>query len=735
MHTRFLALAALGCTLPAFAVEPTLAQAGFTGLGITPTAQLLGWGRMGYAYDNQLPGIPRDPTGHNHVVGFGFWPNLEFAGRLATNSSNVSCFGSPGCGARDLSGSGKLAIPLDAAGRWHGALGATDVGGAATYYRTFYGVVTFDNGPFQASAGAARRSGNGIQGSRSPLDGPFASLAWQPLPLVRGHVEYADGQAWAGVRLFAPDAWVPAGWQASIGVNQRLSGTNLTERSWVSATLSLPLYRTPTTPARTPALAAAPMAPVTPAPTPSAQASAQPTNSGLVAPLQVPAAPPQAPATAVDDALLRKLADTLQARGLEDIGIGRAPDGTVAVRANNGSYQANMADGVGAALGAIAATLGDSRAGYRLLVTQRQLPVVGVTGQADCLREWIATGGNACTAGQLSTPASAGLQSLHAGVQWLVERQAPAWQRLRVGISPALRTAIGTEVGALDYSIGAIVGAELPLWAGATVDAAVSVPLAHTSDFDRGQVFGNRRVRSGAERIAFTQTLRLPVERWLAFGQPQPAGDAPSAWTAQLTAGRIGGIYDGVLGGLRWEPGDGRHRLSAQGGMFSNNRDGQADNPWPGLVTAKPLLGSYRYSFMPTRTDLEATAGQFMNNDRGLQLAVRQWFDDVTVGVTYKRTRYINDTRTAQLLGVELTLPIGPRQDWQAGRHLQFGGTPRFEHRVETTVRTGVGGNPIRPGRGVSPPTPDLNDFANSDRSGLAWWQDNVRRVREAAAR
>ncbi|HSV78247.1 MAG TPA: hypothetical protein VLK85_03450, partial [Ramlibacter sp.] len=42
--------------------QTTLTQAGYTGLGITPNAHLLGWGRLEFAYDNQLPGNPRDPS-------------------------------------------------------------------------------------------------------------------------------------------------------------------------------------------------------------------------------------------------------------------------------------------------------------------------------------------------------------------------------------------------------------------------------------------------------------------------------------------------------------------------------------------------------------------------------------------------------------------------------------------------------------------------------------------------
>src|SRR5665647_2531397 len=106
----------------------TLTQAGYTGLGLTPNALLLGWGRAEFTYDNQLPGVVKNPTGHNFVVGFGLLPYLEVAGRLATNTINSNCF-TQGCGTRDLSASTKIGFGLDPAYHWRIAAGATDIGG------------------------------------------------------------------------------------------------------------------------------------------------------------------------------------------------------------------------------------------------------------------------------------------------------------------------------------------------------------------------------------------------------------------------------------------------------------------------------------------------------------------------------------------------------------------------------------------------------------------------------
>ncbi len=726
--------------LPAAAVQTTMTSAGYTGLGLTPNAHLLGWGYLEGAYDNQLPGIVGsarrgvvdNPTGHNYVLGFGLLPNLEISGRLATNSLQDSCIGAPGCGVRDLSAAGKVAIGLDAANRWRIAAGATDIGGAVTYFRTYYGVLTYNDGPFEASGGLARRSGPGRNGSRSPLDGPFAAAALQPIPLVRGHIEYADGNAWAGVRVFAPANWLPEGWSLSAGANARLNDNNLTERTWYSASLSIPLYKAPSMPGRKeaplPALqpgqqplpayeARIPAPPPAPAPEPATPQAAAP----------APAPRPIQPAT---DTQLHALADALEAKGLDDIWIGRMDDGTVAIRANNAAYAWNSADALGAALGAVARSLSETRSGYRLILTERQVPLVAVTGQADCLREWIETPANTCTAGQLSTPGTLPLEPLHDGARWVVQKQKPAWQTVRVRVSPVLRTTVGTEVGAFDYAVGANVAAQLPLWAGASVDAGVNLPIAESDDFERGRVFFNRRIASGLERLSFTQTLRVPLERVMSPGQGLRWN--PSALTAQATVGRIGSYYDGALGELRWEPGEGRHRFSAQAGAFRNNEFEGGRGPLGSLRRANPLLASYRYSVMATRTDLEATAGQFLHNDRGLQFGLKQWFADTSVSVYYRRSAF-EGQRTRQVAGITLSLPIGPRRDWNPVPHVQVGGTPRFSHSVETTVREPSGGNPQAFGTGLRPPVAGLNDTFNSDRSGLAYFEDNTRRIRDAA--
>jgi hypothetical protein len=721
---------------PVAAVDTTLTAAGFTGLGITPNAHLLSWGRFEGSYDNDLPGVAANPRGHNFVGGFGLLPNLEVAGRIASNTMQSNCF-SEGCGARDLSASAKLGIGLDANNRYRLAVGAADIGGHVTYFRSVYGVISFDEGPVEINAGLAHRSGAGVNGSKSPLNGPFAAAALQPLPWIRGHVEYSDRNAWTGASLFAPNAWLPEGWAAYIRANIRLTRSELTSRSALGAGVSIPLYKVPTLPSTAPRIALPTLAPgQLPDPSYEARRLAPPLEPlSPVPPAAV--APPPSPANGLaatqalpaPDVRLEAIATALQRKGLEDIWVGRMPDNTIAVRVNNASYNWNSADALGATLGVLAQGLSFAHAGYRLILTQRQIPLVAVTGQADCLRQWISRQGEACTAGQLSTPGTGALEPLHDGVTWVVKGLQPSSRTLRVAISPALRTKVATEVGVLDYSIGANVGLALPLWQGASVELRRDVPLANSNDYAPGAVFGNSRIRNKTERFALTQTVRLPLERWLAPGSDlQALRWGLGGVTAQGSIGRFGTDYDGVHGAVRWEPGEGRHRLSAQAGYFHNSSFGTPGASFPTLRTATPLLAEYRYNVAPTRTYVEATGGQFMNNDRGLQIGMRQWFSDLSVGVYVRRTSFSGVPRS--FAGMEISVPIGPRRDFEPVGHVQVTGTPRFSHAIETVVGQG---NVVATGYGILPPVPSLESTFNSDRAGLAYFEDNIRRIRDAA--
>ena len=692
--------------------QSALSAGGFTGWSVTPSAKVQGWGTASLAYDNELVGGPvtqrYGTSGSNLIVGFGLLPNLEVSGRIASSTLNTNCY-SDDCGIRDLSANVKVGAPLDRNGLWHIAAGVTDVGGQTGNFRSVYSVLTYSPDPLDLSVGYGRRTTKALDGSGSPLNGLFGSAAYRPFGWLQTHVEYADSKAWAGARLFAPADWIPAGWTAYLGLNARLNGSDKTARSWLSAGVTIPLYKVPE--ARVANRAA---------PTP---------DSVVVTAESLPARSlPATSAEPVTDEQLRDLADALKLKGFEDISVGRAPDGAIAVRVNNASYNVNTVDGLGAALGVVARSLEAQRAGYRLVLTQRQLDIVGVTGQADCLAEWIALGPAHCTAGQLYTPGTTDIGGLLAEASWVVEGSAPSWTTPRVILQPVLRSAVATEYGVLDHSLALRATLQQPLWRGAWAEVAHNSPLHDSDDYRQGEAFGQSRFVEQTDRYMVHQMFRVPVERLLGKNKaPTGAMWGVNAVTAHVAAGRIDANYRGAYGEVRWEPGEGRHRLQAEGGRFERIQAYGTTLP----AHSRPLLASYRYAYSPTRTYGEITAGQFLYNDRGVRFGIKQWFDDVAVTLYVRRTKFDWASAPRTSAGIELSIPLTPRKDMSPTYPVQVTGNPRWSHGIETVVREAS--NSLSTTQGVNPNVSTLDRTFNSDRSGLVYFEDNMTRVRNAA--
>ncbi|CAN0506859.1 unnamed protein product, partial [Phaeothamnion confervicola] len=172
------------------------------------------------------------------------------------------------------------------------------------------------------------------------------------------------------------------------------------------------------------------------------------------------------------------------------------------------------------------------------------------------------------------------LEALHDGVQWLVTNAQPSWKTVRLALSPVLSTMEGTEFGAFDYSAGTRLSILQPLWRGASAELGLQQEIVRSEDFRSTGIFSGQRVRNGVDRLAFTQTWRVPLENWL--GQSDALTMRRwglAALTAEGTAGRFGGAFDGALAALRWEPGEGQHRLNLQVGRFRNARFGEVGAP------------------------------------------------------------------------------------------------------------------------------------------------------------
>lgn len=749
-------LVGLSVSQPSSAQQSVMSAAGYTGLSVTPTANLLPWGSLGVSYDNEIVGGPTagktyskyGTSGHNVVVGFGLLPFLEISGRMSTNKIQTNCY-TDNCGLRDLSFNFKSGIALDEDGRIKIAVGANDFGGNANFFRTLYGVATYSPSNFDLSAGYARKS-MGLIGGTTPLDGFFGSVAYRPWGWLQTHIEYDAGNAWAGARVFAPSDWLPLGWGVSVGVNMRVHGDDKGARSWFNVGLSVPLYKVPETRyTRTERARVYSTDSVVSEPIPELPASApigvrtfsslglsesEPlTGTVQVATNSEPGLSSASPSVKivaeVPDEVLDGLAFSLKEKGFEDIYVGRMPTGAIAIQINNATYNVNTADGLGVALGVVARHLGTYRAGYRLVLTQRQIAIVGVAGQADCLADWIAMKAPRCVAGTLHTPGTDQVASLVKGAQWKISGSSASWKTARFIFQPVLSTSVATEYGVLDYSAGIRSTIQQPLWQGAYLEWSHVSPVTETSDFKPNAVYGSDRIVNVTDKVLLHQVMRVPLEYLFGEGNAEMASRwGATALNAHIAAGRINSDYRGLYGELRWEPFEGRHRFSVEGGRFE--RMAAYDYYLP--RESRSALASYRYSFAPTKTDFEVTLGQYLYNDRGGQFLITQWFDDVALNLYLRRTKYEYEKQSRTFAGVEIVIPLTPRKDMNPNYHVQVTGPARWAYGIETKVG---GTNFISTSQGLFPGAAVLDRTFNADRASMAYFEDNMARIRSAASR
>ena len=698
-------------------VVPGLSAVGAAGAALTPSAAPLAPGQLLLGYDTALPGLRMAPRGHNIGLAVGLLPGLELSGRLATNDLQCNAYGlgTNPCRQplqRDLSASFKLGHRFTHPA-WPGwglaaSVGATDLGGAATNYRSWYGVLGVDHGPWAATAGLA----HGVSAT-SPLDGGFASLQWRAAEWLQLQAEAIGSRQWVGARLMLPARWQSAGVQPWLALQHSLQADDLTPRQWWAVGLSLALGHPGAGPARAPvADAAAPARPVAPggvvaeAATPAVAVPAQPPRARALA--SGPFAAPEGPAWAAT------LASQLAAAGFEDVSVGLGAARLV-VDAENSGYQWNNLDALGVALGLVSRSAAPAPGVVDLRLRQRGIVVLRAVGGAACIADWLRGADRCDDGGTLRLLAGARAQADVAEAAWWVHRQRAAFGRPRLLLSPDIDSRVGTEYGTLDASVGLNLQLQLPLWRGASADVAYVHALGHSADYDAGGPFADFRIDSQLYRVMLHQAV-----------------DIAPGLAARVAAGRLFKRLDGGLVELRWQPGDGAHRVAVEAARFNHR---QVD------FVKQSAMGSYRWFMAPLQTAVEVQGGRFWHGDRGAMGVLRHWFGDVSVALYLRRSRFEPDapalyspygSRFVNAAGVEFSFPLTPRRE-HVGQWLQLRGAERFSYGVASVVGQ-KNTNFLTPWFGRFAPVPLglAGSVDNSDRGSQAYLESNLGRVREA---
>lgn len=692
-----------------------LAPTAYTAAINSPTADVLPWGGAGLSLTNSNPERARQqPAGSFGSVnaGVGLLPGLELVGRLAyegdldCNMLLNSCSG----GQRDLSLSAKYQLPIELPLDTRLALGFTDYGGAATSYRSYYGVATSTWGPLDLSLGYGKP-----KSAAALLDGGFGSVVLRLDDHWATALEHDSREARLGLnytRALTRDL----GFQ--LGVSRKLTDVSAQQPWQMSAALNIMLGR--------------------PVPEPLREArrsaeSLEPVASGDKRALPVlPAAAPVVSSTPEAVAL------SLHQRGFSQIQVRYWPasgdqPALWKIDAEPRRWRQSQIDAMGQALASWLALQGKAADGSRpadellLSLTWQREPVLHAYTSAACLDGWI-NGWSRCALGDQSDLAYGRALELHrelAGMGARLNRvkarlQQPAQTVSNIAgepswlpqfeIGPGLRYNLGTEVGLLDYSVALEVGTEVSLadlapglfWQG-----VLSAPLAHSDNYDDGAPFaGNRH-----PKLAFDSSL-------LSWWKPLTHGVA-----AQASAGYIDRRYKGGMVDAAWMNGDGRLRLSATTGSFEHDTTGLRQNP---------VLGSARWSLVPGAWQLEATVGRFLGGDTGYRLSSNHWFGDTQIKLYYRDSQGESATPQAaqhKFIGASINLPLGPKAAHALGP-VTVRGTDRLALGLETKVAEvdnnltyGYGETP-RARHGV------LSDVTDHDRNGQVDLLAQYRRLR-----
>jgi hypothetical protein len=667
------ALAALAGT--AAQAQPLTSQ-GPTGVGLVPTALVQRPGAFTFDYSNAMPGAP-DPKGHNFLFGMGLTDWLEVNMRLATNTVqcdwyNELCY-KPG-EIRDLSGSFKLQVPMPLPRAWglSAAVGAVDVGGAASFFTSHYAVLTRRWTDAELSVGMARG-----QVPTALLEGPMVAFTvhpWKPLTLS---VQQVHGLRTAHAVVTQP---IPGTlMSAYIGGTRVLSDTarSPTHTSqWAQLGLSMPL------------------------------GGRMGERSHF---RQDDHAHRTVRALAVADLL-----PALRAQKLGQAAVRRLADGSMVVAIENTHFPLDVLDALGVALGVLAGLPEKEVPQVTVEISSRGLPVVQAQASVRCLREWLE---HNAYCGDLEFAAMthrAPLQARAASRPW--------WSiagRPDVVLTPLVSSTIGTEVGAFDADFGVNANLIVPLWKGASFDYAYNFQLEQpTKAFRKGGLFADSRLLEGKVRHMMHQVLEVPqLNTYL-----------------RASVGTGFAVFEGRHFESLTTSTNGRHRLALSRGSFYGPYELDPLFKLPLLDIPRERtyrLARYRYAWDDrARVTTEVTTGKFFNGDEGTAVLTRFHHGDASYAAYIRRSKMPDRDRPVAFAGFQFSIPLTFRRSVGPSA-FSLRGTTDFQYSIESKV--GERDNLITRSYGEVPLFGEhLARLLNRDRNGQAYFDSTRWRIRDA---
>ena len=671
------------------AAEIQVSPNGYSGLGVVPSAATLPVGSALVSFDPTLPGA-KNTLGYNTQIGFGLYEGLELVGRLATNDQKCNMYKAGACPKdmiRDFSASLKWSLPID----WlksHDAslaVGMNDVGGAASYFKSYYVVGSKRLGAFDLTVGQAK-----AMGDWALLSGGFGSLGYRPTDWSSVSVQRVGQNSWVSASAQSPIPFTQA--SGYVTVNRRLTDAPLTEKNWVGVGVSMPLDASA-----------------------GAQKSVNATASKYSAPNK------SISNRLVESRQPQDLAAALKAQGFFNPKLGRTKDSLV-VQIENTAYAWNVMDAAGVALGVVASTHGSTGKpeNFEINITTRGIAQVQMTGEAACVKRWLEAG-EVCPnlsvrsllqrGGTLSAQPGTGSNQVGDTIEWSTDKNwLSGWSfRPEIVISPTLVSTIGTEYGSFDMDMGANINTIVPLWTGAVIETNRVKPLGiGTHGFEKGGVFYGSRLQPLTNRTLLHQLVSVPTLNT----------------QARISYGTAYNVWQGHQIETSTQSDNGRHRLGLTKGDFKN--DALAYNN-----EKKYELATYRYAHddrMSTVTEI--TQGKFWGGDRGWIVGQRFWHGDTALNIYIRRSRMTDASPLVSFAGIQFSIPLTPRQN-RGLENVALRGVNQWTYTLETKIFDRD--NRITGGYGEIPKVGDsLMQYFNRDRTSTRYLESGLVRAKSA---
>jgi len=649
-----------------------LSPHGASGFGLAPSATVMTTGSVVVGNGSSIPGAEQE-KGYNTQVGFGLYENVEVVARLATQNLKCDMYMLGACPTgmiRDFSGSLKLGFPL----KWLQdnnaavAIGATDVGGAAAYFKSYYLVAEKNVGDAKFTLGRAKSSA-----IYPIMSGNFYAFDYRFSDFARAGVQKMGDQTWTSVGLSSPIA--NSGLGATLTFNQRLDDKSAPNKTSVSWTVSLPLDQ-------------------------GVNKLKSKNGSSETVEKQI---------TNEKTFERADLPEHLKESGFYKTKVGLSSNGNNRVEVDSASYAWNVLDAAGVALGIVSRTFAQANAKNQieLVVTTRGIAQLVVSGEASCIKRWLEM---AVVCGSLEIKSLLQSALSDAESQLVDQPESRSWSfRPELIISPAITSAIGTEASAFDMDLGANINLVLPLWTGATVEQNRLEPLGvGTRGFEQGGVFYGARIKAVTNRSLLHQLLSFPSLNT----------------QVRLTAGRAYTTWDGRQVETSTQTNNGRHKFGLISGDFKN------DLALGGAEKSYRLM-SYRYAYDDQqKTMTELTNGKFWGGDKGWNISQKFWHGDTAISVYMRRSRMSEAAPLVSFAGLQISLPFTPRVN-KSFEFFNLKGSSQWSYTIETKILEKdnyiVGGFGEVPKMGES-----LVQTFNRDRNSTRYFEAGLMRLRSA---